>query len=281
MAVSYASVKAEYARLWRTMTINPSRIGEFQATAKRLMKGMDRYKAVEKATGVPAALIAILHERESNANFDTYLGNGQPLSKKTTIVPVGRGPFRNFEEGAIDALNIDGLASIKSWPLEMIIFKAEGFNGFGYRNGPVTKGVKYPPMRSPYLWGGTNHQQRGKYTRDRYFDPSVMDQQLGAVGILFTLMNMDLSLYRKLESVSDPVAAPPAPVPPKPAASEPAKPVTPPVANPVAENTAKGVAASIIGAGMAFIAGVPWELIVGALVIGGGLAAVVYFAKRK
>lgn len=272
MAVSYASVKSEYARLWRTMQINPSRVPEFQATGKRLMKGMDRYKAVEKATGVPAALIAILHERESNADFDTYLGNGEPLNKKTTIVPKGRGPFRNFEEGAIDALNIDGLASIKSWPLEMIIFKAEGFNGFGYR---------YKGIRSPYLWGGTNHQQRGKYTRDRYFDPGVMDQQLGAVGILYTLMNMDLSLYRKLEGAPEPVASPPAPAPPKPAPSEPVKPPTPPVVNPVAENTAKGVAASIIGAGMAFIAGIPWEWIAGVLVIGGGLAAVVYFAKRK
>lgn len=281
MAISYASVKAEYARLWRTMVINPNRVAEFQATAKRLMKGMDRYKAVEKATGVPAALIAILHDRESNADFDTYLGNGQPLSKKTTIIPKGRGPFRNFEEGAIDALNINGLASIKSWPLEMIIFKAEGFNGFGYRNGPQTNGIKYPPMRSPYLWGGTNHQERGKYTRDRYFDPGVMDKQLGAVGILYTLMNMDLSLYRKLEGAPEPVAAPPAPVLPPLAPSEPAKPATPPVASPVADNAAKGVAASIIGAGMAFMSDIPWEWIAGVLVIGGAFAAVFYFAKRN
>ena len=110
--LTFAQLRGEYADLWRSMRLNPDRVGEFSSVAARLMRGVDRYKAVEKATGVPAALIAILHERESGANFNTYLGNGDPLNRPTVNVPEGRGPFRNFEEGAIDALKLDGLLAI-------------------------------------------------------------------------------------------------------------------------------------------------------------------------
>jgi len=252
-APTFARVRAEYADLWSSMRINPGRVATFQATAKRLMIGMDRYKAVERATGVPAALIAILHERESGANFATYLGNGQPLSRVTTIVPVGRGPFASFEEGAIDALKIDGLSKIKNWSLEQAIFKAEGFNGFGYR---------YKGLRSPYLWGGTNHQQRGKYVRDGVFDPNVMDTQLGAVGILYTLFALDPSLRLPLETK----AGAPAPIPPPPDIEPTDKPKPAPTVKP---ETA-GAAGTAVGVGTAaLMSGMPWWAVLGLVVVVG------------
>jgi hypothetical protein len=56
-----------------------------------------------------------------------------------------------------------------------MLWALEPYNGYGYRN----KG-----LRSPYLWASTNHQQRGKYIRDRVFDPTVMDEQVGCAAQL-------------------------------------------------------------------------------------------------
>jgi lysozyme family protein len=41
------------------------------------------------ATGVPWFVVAALHERESGADFATYLGNGEPLNRVTQLVPKG------------------------------------------------------------------------------------------------------------------------------------------------------------------------------------------------
>src|SRR5262249_54559480 len=62
-----------------------------------------------------------------------------------------------------------------SWPVSRMLWALEPYNGYGYRN----KG-----LRSPYLWASTNHQQRGKYVRDRVFDPRVMDEQVGCAAQL-------------------------------------------------------------------------------------------------
>src|SRR5262245_27153532 len=96
-----------YAKQWDSMAIKANRKAEFAKLAQRLLAHKTEYQAIEKATGVPWPMIAVLHLRESNADFGTYLGNGQSLKKKTTIVPKGRGPFKSFKEGAIDALKID------------------------------------------------------------------------------------------------------------------------------------------------------------------------------
>jgi hypothetical protein len=82
------------------------------------------------------------------------------------------------------------------------------------------------------------------------FDASVMDKQLGAVGILYTLFALDPSLRLPLETKAAP-AAPPAPTQPRPAPSAPAKPPTPPAVNPGGGKAAQGVGASLIAAGLA------------------------------
>ena len=62
--------------------------------------------------------MVLRHYRESNFNFDTYLGNGQSLARVTTIVPKGRGPFTGpdaFINGAIDALRLEGFIGANDW----------------------------------------------------------------------------------------------------------------------------------------------------------------------
>lgn len=272
MAISFTpAIKQELAKLWQSMTINPGRIAGFQATARKLAKGAARYKAIEKATGVPAVLIAVLHERESSGDFNTYLGNGDPLFSregrplKSVHVPEGRGPFRNFEEGAIDALNVDGLAKVKDWSLERVIFEAEKYNGFGYRN----KGI-----RSPYLWGGTSHQQPGKYVRDRVFDPDAIDTQPGAVPLMFTLANMDMgTFYLPLATTA---TTTPAKIPPPPDIEPPRHPDSvkvPPTGIPQASVAGAGLIA-VIG----YFSGGGWKFIaigIGVIAAIGGAAFVI------
>lgn len=164
------------------MTINSGRAAEFTRYAERLIANKSRYVAIEKRTGVPWWLIAVLHMRESDANFKTYLGNGEPLSRKTRLVPRGRGPFTSFEDGAVDALRIDGLSSVKDWRLEKALYYCEIFNGAGYHN----KGLP-----SPYVWGGSNQQRAGKYVADNRFSRSAWDSQPGCAPILATMAKLD------------------------------------------------------------------------------------------
>lgn len=192
-----------YARQWDTMKINPPRVKEFEKLAKKFIANKARYELIEKATGVPWHMIALLHERESGGNFNTYLGNGDPLFDKSgnpiksTHVPKARGPFTTkkksvngateeaFFYGAIDALKYEGFAGTHPtdyWRLEKELYFSELYNGTGYND----KGLP-----SAYIWGGTNIQQRGKYIADSKWDGTVMDTQPGVAPLLKTLMTLD------------------------------------------------------------------------------------------
>ena len=190
----YAIKWPEYARQWNLMRVNDGRIPEFEREASEAIRHKDIYRQIEAKTGVPWYLVAILHRRESNADFRTYLGNGQPLDHVTTIVPRGRGPFRGpdaFVRGAIDALNIDLLSSVKDWRLEKCLFYCELFNGTGYAN----RGLP-----SPYVWGGTNIQKLGKYIRDGVFDSHVVDPQPGCAPLLKMIAHLDSSVVLERET---------------------------------------------------------------------------------
>lgn len=152
--------------------------------ARKLMRYKAQYLAVEARSGVPWFVIAALHNRESDANFATYLGNGEPLDRKTTLIPKARGPFDSWEAGAADALALDGLDQVKTWSPERACFEIEKFSGFGYRK----RGV-----RSPYLWSFSNHYARGKYIADGHFSSTRVDEQCGAIPILKAIMELDAS----------------------------------------------------------------------------------------
>lgn len=172
---------------WKAMHI-PAALGpQFEAAANKIKAHSDRYKAVEKLTGVPWQVIGVIHLREGNCDFGTYLGNGQSLSRKTTIVPKGRGPFASWEDGAVDALkNAPPKAALnKDWSIGGTLDKLEEFNGLGYRQMGVA---------SPYLWSGTDQYVKGKYVADHKYDPKFVDQQLGCAGVLKFLGYLSSSL---------------------------------------------------------------------------------------
>lgn len=165
------------------------------AVVAHLLTHLGSYEDVSRATGVPAIVIMALHERESSANFATYLGNGEPLNRITRLVPRGRGPFRSWSAGAIDALILDKLNLVNDWTMECGIYEENLYNGFG----PNAHGVP-----SGYVWAGTNIYQGGKYIRDGVWDPNEWDQQLGCVPLMLSAAKLapTLALPRsKIESI--------------------------------------------------------------------------------
>jgi lysozyme family protein len=182
--LDYAELKSEYAQLWDSMEIRPAKRELILRIARNLMHHKAQYLAVEARAGVPWFVVAALHNRESDADFATYLGNGEPLDRRTALVPKGRGPFDSWEAGAVDALTLDGLGQVKTWSPERACFEIEKFNGFGYRK----RGV-----RSPYLWSFSNHYARGKYVTDGRFSSTHVDEQCGAIPILKAIMELDSS----------------------------------------------------------------------------------------
>lgn len=179
--MDYNRAKQGYLNLWAKAEITPSRAPAARAIAKRLLENKARYQKIAAESGnVPWWWIAAIHNMESNANFNTYLGNGQRLSQVTTIVPKGRGPFPSFEHGAIDALQLKKLSEIEEWDISRALFEAERWNGWGYLG----------KINSPYLWSFTNLQQPGKYVRDHVWDPKHVSTQCGVAAIFKALEEM-------------------------------------------------------------------------------------------
>lgn len=177
-----------YASWWDAMVPTDVCAREAAYAATIAVNHKARYVAIQERTGVPWWLLAALHRRESNADFGTYLGNGEVLTRPTRLVPKGRGPFTGehaFEDGAVDALHIDRLDAVHDWRLEKALYYCELFNGTGY---------DLRGLPSPYLWGGTNIQVPGKYVGDHKWNAKAFDKQLGCAPIIAALQKIDSSI---------------------------------------------------------------------------------------
>lgn len=141
------------------------------------------YDPVTAATGIPWYMVAVIDMREENFNHNGYLGNGDSLWRPTVHVPRGRGPFKTWYEGAIDALvKVDHVTPAfgqgNHWDIVTVLIACEKFNGGGY----AARGLP-----SPYVWAGTSVQVHGKFTSDGHFNPSAWDTQPGCAGVLLAL----------------------------------------------------------------------------------------------
>lgn len=160
----------------------------FAGFAQHLVDAKARYQKVAAATGVPWPVIAVIHMRESSQSWAGSLAQGDPWTHVSTHVPRGRGPFRSWEDAAIDALvNCPPkLARNKDWSLAGTLDALEKYNGVGYRAHGVP---------SPYLWAGTNQYRAGKYVADGRYDPNHVDEQPGTAGLLMAMMVLDSTIH--------------------------------------------------------------------------------------
>lgn len=183
----------EHARnlqqMWNRMHISPVHIPELDKVATRLYADKARFLAVTELTHVPWDVIAVIKERESgpDPDFTRFIGNGQVLSRSTTIVPKGRGPFKTWEDGAYDALvNCSPFASRwRDWSIGGTLCLLEQYNGMGYAMRDVP---------SPYIWSFSDQYAKGKYDADGHYDPFLVDQQYGCAPLLARLFLLDKSI---------------------------------------------------------------------------------------
>ncbi len=186
-------LRDEYNKFFNAAQVKPGSLSKVQTAYKQLIANQSRYEAVARAfnlPGIPWYLIGCIHMRESSFRFTGHLHNGDPLTGKTYRVPAGRpiaapragaGKPYTWEESAVDAINLK-LSGSPAWynykndsSVASLLNKIEVFNGAGYRNRNIP---------SPYVWADSTVQVPGKFTADGVFNPSVIDQQLGAGTLL-------------------------------------------------------------------------------------------------
>ena len=178
-APKFEAVAREYSTLWDNMEITRDE-ALMRKTVDRILSCRAAYEEVERLTNVPWYVVGIMDMREGGGGARKHLHNGDSLKRPTVQVPAhrppGNGPF-TFVQSAVDCVReCKGWDKITDWTIERMAYVFETMNGFGYR--------LYRNMHSPYLWGGTNHQDKGKYIADGVFSKSVMDPQHGCMPLL-------------------------------------------------------------------------------------------------
>lgn len=186
----FEDLKERYRAQWDAMRIpSDAKHAELGRIAQKLVAHKATYQSVMVKTGVPWFMIAVIHERESDANFHTHLHNGDPLTHRTVHVPSGRPrwgkpPF-TWEESAVDALDMRGLDNVHDWSIERICYELEAYNGWGYRMHGVP---------SAYLWSWSSVYKGGKYIADGVWSDSKWDPQPGCMPLIARMMNIDQSI---------------------------------------------------------------------------------------
>ncbi len=99
--VDLVALKAANEKRWDGMKLTR----DFTGIAKSLVAGKSRYRAVEARTGVPWAVIAVIHERESSQSWGRSLAQGGiPMSAKEEVMLLTtmRGGLRSKVTWIID-----------------------------------------------------------------------------------------------------------------------------------------------------------------------------------
>lgn len=206
-------VKLEAANLarWRKASVLPSLVHFVDSVSQRLVAAKQRYQLVEDKTGVPWAVVAVIHERESSQSWSASLAQGDPWNHVSVHVPRGRGPFQSWEAAAEDALIVcpPHAAHWHDWTIGGALTLLEQYNGLGY----AVRGIP-----SPYVWASTDQYSHGKYIADGHFDPNAIDHQIGCAALLVRMALLDPtinagwhpdSLDRALDDLTN---HPPAPI---------------------------------------------------------------------
>jgi lysozyme family protein len=216
--IDLGKLKSDCEARWARCQITPSRASEVNAVAKRLcapenkvrFQGVSDRLAELAATDhtihvVPWWFIAIVSEREygpdrhGNQRWNCQLGQGDPLNQPSVHVPKGMGPYLDhpgdstpghdaWTRCCVDVLinSAPNAAKRTDWSIGGTLVTWILYNGVGYE--------AYHAEPSPYDWGATNIEQRGKYSGDGKFAPNQWDIQIGCAAMLKAMMAIDPSI---------------------------------------------------------------------------------------
>jgi len=176
---------------WRDHHVIGSLVPLIHSVATRLVAAKSVYQGVEASTGVPWAIIAVIHQRESSQSWRASLAQGDPWNAPSIHVPAHRGPFVSWSAAAVDALEIcpPYAARWTDWTIGGALCLLEQYNGLGY----AQRGLP-----SPYVWASTDQYIKGKYVSDGHFDPDAVDHQLGCAALLSEMIVLDASIAAEL-----------------------------------------------------------------------------------
>lgn len=169
-----------YRKMFAACQVNADKKQQVANTLALVMQGYDRYLAVAKRLGAVmpenfAWILGAIHFKEASCNFAGVLHNGERIigtGKKTSIVPIGRGPFATWEDAAVDAIGIESSRWKKliqgGADIGDVLYALERYNGTGYITGAGKA------ENSPYLWACSNvNDGFGKYVSDGKFDANA------------------------------------------------------------------------------------------------------------
>jgi len=182
-------LRHDYQKMFATCVIHQERTAEVDEIINALVEAREHYQAVGQQLNIPWFVVAVLHQSDTNGDFNVHLHNGDPLTERTRHLPDGRPiegepPFR-WEDSAADALRLYHFDLFQDWSISGILFLLEGRGGWGYR-------LHHPEVSSPYLWNYSTHYTRGKYVTDDTWSETSIAQSCGAAVLLRRLAECGL-----------------------------------------------------------------------------------------
>jgi lysozyme family protein len=204
MAISFnPQMQSEYQRLFDTCIIRTEHLGEINSVVNTIIANKNRYEASGSKYNIPWYFIGIVHCMEGSLSFNKHMHNGDPLSARTVQVPAGRpksgNPPFSWEQSADDAYLQENLNTWTNWNVPGMLYKLEGYNGYGYRR--LAK-----PINTPYLWSFSNHYTKGKFVADGKYSPTAGSKQIGAAVLLRRLAEkqaLDTGLVDRLTLIKE------------------------------------------------------------------------------
>jgi len=187
----------DLSKKYNSVSLRADWTTQIKSAVSRIVTNRLRYDSVEKKTGVPWWVVAILHMRESSFSMNAWLANGDPLSGPTVQVPAGLrcpgNPPWSWEDAAVVSLrHHNGTEKPELNTVGAALDYIERYNGLGYRTGAGRNTI--PPSSSPYIWSGTTGYERGKYVADGRFSSTAIDAQIGAAAIMMELQALGIGL---------------------------------------------------------------------------------------